>query len=217
MKQYLPSMREITGDLEAVGLGGMSPDVRSLSLFLRILGERTARDNLIGPREMERIWPRHVLESLCYALLLDRRRRVVDVGTGAGFPGLVLALSGFEVTMLEPRRKRFLFLRHVLRRLGRDEEMVRRARVEDVELSASGVLQFVCRAVGPVEKVLGQVCSAFRGDAVLVYRAPREVASDLVEAQVRLPSPPLDRSGVLVQYRIPKNRPGRADHPLEEQ
>jgi 16S rRNA (guanine527-N7)-methyltransferase len=204
-------------DLRALGLDKLDLDTRSLAVFVRILGERTARDNLMGPQEMDRIWPRHVLESLCYALLLDPGKPVVDVGTGAGFPGLVLALAGFEVTMLEPRRKRYLFLRHVLRRLRMREDAVRRARVEEGEISGPKGLQFVCRAVGPPERLMRQIAEVTPMESVLVCRAGREDGSDSVQEQLILPSPPLDRRGVLLQYRIPENRPLGKDNSMEDQ
>ncbi len=76
----------------------------------------------------------HALESVLGSSLIVHGARVVDIGSGAGFPGLPLAIAreGIEVTLVEPRAKRCTFLRHIVRTLGLGNVRVIEARIEDV-------------------------------------------------------------------------------------
>ncbi len=170
------------------------------SRFAAMVLERNRRVNLVGPGEAGRIWTRHVMESASYALLLDRDRPVVDVGSGAGFPGMVLALLGFDVVMVEARRARYLFLEYALERLPSCRARVLRGRIEDmVPLEA----QYTARAVRPAPEMLC-ILSRVGASGILVTRDdPGGGAQPGPERTLVLPCPPLDRPGVLSQYRIP--------------
>ncbi len=79
---------------------------------------------LIGPREVDRLWDRHLLNSAAVAELLEPNARVADIGSGAGLPGIPLALArpDLRVTLVEPLLRRSDFLREVVAELevGRD-------------------------------------------------------------------------------------------------
>lgn len=95
---------------------------------LRIWGERM---NLVGSTEPEAL-DRHVADSLAAASALPQGARVVDLGSGAGFPGLPIALRRPDVlmTLVDSREKRVNFLRHVVRTLHIDTVTVVRARIQ---------------------------------------------------------------------------------------
>ncbi|WP_163512661.1 16S rRNA (guanine(527)-N(7))-methyltransferase RsmG [Fodinicola acaciae] len=109
---------------------------------------------LIGPREAERIWPRHVLNCAVVAELLAADSTVIDVGSGAGLPGLVLAVAraDLRVTLLEPLERRVTFLIEAVDGLGLDNVRVVRGRAEEQagKLSADVV---TARAVAPLDKL----------------------------------------------------------------
>src|SRR5262245_15511206 len=111
---------------------------------------------LIGPREAERLWERHLLNSAAVAELVPREAMVVDVGSGAGLPGipLVLARPDLRVTLLEPMLRRTEFLREVINELGLHVEIVR-GRAEDRALGArvGGFDAAVSRAVASLDKL----------------------------------------------------------------
>ena len=201
MKQ-LPSRRVMRGDLAALGLACGERELGLVQAYRSVLGDWVGRMNLIGPREMDRLWERHLLESASWSLLLPEDGAVCDIGSGAGFPGVMLAILGRTVTLLEPRRPKYLFLTAVRDALGIPGLSVERTRIEDRPPPAFP--SFVARSVGPVAGLLDSLAGAGAGGSLLVCRVPPgspELAA--AERWIDLPVPPLDRPGVLVQYRVP--------------
>ncbi len=197
----------MASDLGLLGLEAPGSFIDGASLFMDLVRERGRAVNLTGPGEMARLWERHVLESAAFALLLDRGRQVADIGSGAGFPGIVLALLGFEVILIEPRRNRALFLEHALESLGIRSASVERCRLEDWRKSAS---QYTARAVMPFDKLV-RLMDGLGLCGTLTTRTPcAPAAPPGAERELELPVPPLDRPGLLVQYRIPIRRPSPA-------
>lgn len=111
---------------------------------------------LIGPREHDRIWERHILNSAAFASLPADGVRVGDIGSGAGLPGIPLALArpDLEVVLIEPLLRRATFLQEVVAELGLDRVSVIRARAEEIV----GVEDFdvvTSRAVAPLDRLAG--------------------------------------------------------------
>lgn len=111
---------------------------------------------LIGPREVERIWERHILNSAVVAELIEPSARVIDVGSGAGLPGLPLAIArpDLSVTLLEPMLRRTEFLTEAVEDLGLTVAVVRgRAEEPGVRAAIGGADVVVSRAVADMEKL----------------------------------------------------------------
>lgn len=112
---------------------------------------------LIGPREVDRLWSRHLLPSAVPAVLLPRGARVADIGSGAGLPGLVLALArpDLAVVLVEPMARRCAFLERAveLTRTG-DRVEVRRARAEDLAGEHLDFDVVVARAVARLPRLV---------------------------------------------------------------
>ena len=92
-----------------------------LETFVALLCEESNRQNLVSASSLDTVWTRHVVDSAQLVLLAGERRDAhwLDLGTGAGFPGMVLAiLTHGQVTMVEERTKRHLWLSSVVDRLG---------------------------------------------------------------------------------------------------
>jgi len=133
---------------------------------------------LIGPRETERLWDRHLLNCAVVADLVPQPGTLLDIGSGAGLPGIVLAmlLPDVQVTLLEPMARRVRFLDECRRRLGLRNATVRRGRAEEVrgQVCADVV---TARAVAPLGRLAGLalplVCP---GGTVLALKGQRAAA-----------------------------------------
>jgi len=198
---YFPPEENMIADLNELDLSIGDKQLELLGEFAGILIERSALTNLVGPREKQRLWKRHILESLCYSSLLDIEQSVVDIGSGNGFPGIILAILGYRITLLEPRRTRYLFLDWAARKLKLADCSAVRSRLEDF-LPENQSRQFTGRAVAPPSSLLSTIGTISGTGSVLVYRQPELVDDHTCERYTELKSPPLDRSGFLVQYRV---------------
>lgn len=111
---------------------------------------------LVGPREVGRLWDRHLLNCAVIGELLERGDRVVDIGSGAGLPGVPLAIArpDLQVVLLEPLLRRTEFLREMVTDLGVAVEIVRgRAEESWVQDQLGGSDAAVSRAVAALDKL----------------------------------------------------------------
>lgn len=124
--------------------------------YAAILAGAGVEWGLIGPREVDRLWDRHILNSSALGELLVPDERIADIGSGAGLPGIPLALArpDVHVTLIEPLLRRSEFLREAVDELGLDVAVVR-GRAEDSEVRKSvGELDVVTsRAVASLDKL----------------------------------------------------------------
>lgn len=130
-------------------------EVKTIRQYVDILASRGIDWGLIGPRERDRLWERHVLNSAALAPRIPEDASVVDVGSGAGLPGLPLAIlrSDLRMTLLEPLLRRANFLNLAVSELGlSDGVQVVRGRAEEHRSRYDVV---TCRAVAPLPRLLG--------------------------------------------------------------
>lgn len=124
--------------------------------YAELLATAGVERGLIGPREVDRLWDRHLLNSAAVEELIEEEARVLDVGSGAGLPGIPLALARPDllVTLLEPMLRRTIFLTEVIDALGIGVKVVR-GRAEDpaVRQRLGTVDVVVCRAVAGLDKL----------------------------------------------------------------
>jgi 16S rRNA (guanine527-N7)-methyltransferase len=126
--------------------------------FVSLLTEHGVTRGLIGPRELDRLWDRHVLNSAVIAELMPDGASVVDVGSGAGLPGVPLAIArpDLRVVLLEPMARRVAWLTEVVDELELDVEVLRgRAEEPAVRQRAGGADVVTARAVAPLAKLAG--------------------------------------------------------------
>ena len=127
-----------------------------LLAFSAMLTEQGETRGLIGPRELERLWDRHLLNSTVLEEFIPERASIADVGSGAGFPGTVLAIlrPDSKVTLIDSMQRRTDWLTDVKDELDLDNVTVRHARAEDLigEVSFDIV---TARAVAALKKLVG--------------------------------------------------------------
>ena len=150
--------------------------------YVELLATTGVEWGLIGPRETGRLWERHVFNSAAMADLVPAEAGVVDVGSGAGLPGIPLALRrpDLRVTLLEPLLRRATFLTQAVAALGLGDRVeVVRARAEDHRGTYDVV---VSRALAPLPRLLGWcIPLTAAGGAVLALKG--RSAQDEVDAE----------------------------------
>ncbi|MEO5535021.1 MAG: 16S rRNA (guanine(527)-N(7))-methyltransferase RsmG [Pseudolysinimonas sp.] len=151
--------------------------------FAHELGTRGEELGLIGPLEADRLWTRHILNCVLVAPLL-RPGRVGDVGSGAGLPGLVLAIArpDVEMVLIEPMERRTDWLTAEAKRLGLDNVIVARGRAEDVRPDPL-LDQVTARAVSALSKLIPLCVPLLRRGGELVLMKGARVEDELVAAK----------------------------------
>jgi 16S rRNA (guanine527-N7)-methyltransferase len=138
---------------------------------------------LLGPREVPRLWSRHVLNCAVVTDLIPRDARVADVGSGAGLPGLTFALArpDLHVTLVEPLERRCIWLNEVIEDLGLDNVTVLRARAEQAvdQVDADVV---TARAVSALSNLVGLTIPLLHGRGEVLAIKGRSAAEEVAKA-----------------------------------
>jgi 16S rRNA (guanine527-N7)-methyltransferase len=124
--------------------------------YAELLAAHGVERGLIGPREAGRLWERHLLNSVVVGELVPDASRVVDLGSGAGLPGIPLAIArpDLDVTLLEPMARRVEWLEHVTTTLGLPVTVLRgRAEESAIKQRVGGADVVIARAVAPLAKL----------------------------------------------------------------
>ena len=171
----------------------LNPYGDKLAEFAALLADSGVTRGLIGPREVPRLWERHLLNCAVVAEptvgLVPAGARVGDVGSGAGLPGLVWAICrpDIQVVMIEPLLRRSTFLSEVVAALelgGRAE--VWRGRAEDAvtQASVTGFDVVTARAVAPLDRLIGWTVPLLAVGGRLVALKGSSAGRELEEARV---------------------------------
>jgi 16S rRNA (guanine527-N7)-methyltransferase len=155
-----------------------------LDRYVDILGSTAVIWGLLGPREADRLWDRHILNSAALSNLIASDSAVVDVGSGAGLPGIPLAIlrPDLHVTLIEPLLRRSTFLVQTVEELGISERVeVVRSRAEDHQSTYDVV---VARALAPLDRLIGW-CNPLRASSGVILALKGASAADEVAAAAR--------------------------------
>jgi 16S rRNA (guanine527-N7)-methyltransferase len=153
-----------------------------LETWLALLRRWQQRINLVGASTLDDPWRRHILDCAQLARILpDGTRSLVDLGSGAGLPGLILAVLGVpEVHLVESDRRKAAFLLDCTGRLGLTGVRVHQARAEELPPIAADVV--TARALAPLERLLPLALRFAHGRTRLLFLKGREVESELTVA-----------------------------------
>ena len=153
--------------------------------YARMLAEDSDELGLLGPRELDKLWTRHILNSAVVAELLAPGNRVADVGSGAGLPGIPMAIAKPDArfVLIEPMERRSSWLQQVVTDLGLKNVEVIRARAEEVQLADFDVV--TARAVAALDKLL-KICVPLLkpGGSVIALKGSK--ATEEIEAAKKL-------------------------------
>jgi 16S rRNA (guanine527-N7)-methyltransferase len=170
------------------GLPRVSRETRDrLDLLVQELERWQRVKNLVGPRTLADVWKRHVADSLQLLTMAPSTGVWADLGTGAGFPGLVIAIARLEtcadtVHLVESNDRKCAFLRHVVRLAGLPVQ-VHAARMEDVLPKLDPRPEIVsARALAPLEALLTATQSLLMTGAVGIFPKGEDVETELTEA-----------------------------------
>ena len=151
--------------------------------YAQLLREWSGRMNLVAPSTLNDIETRHIADSAQLADVLPHDVSIVDLGSGAGFPGVVLAILGWQVTCIESIGKKVAFLTAVKDALSLDNLTIYHGRVEDFvrQLPAkTGNFVFTARAFASLTKIMDYVAN--KKDRLFLLKG-REIAGEIEEAK----------------------------------
>ena len=155
--------------------------------YASLLATDGVERGLIGPREAPRLWERHLLNCAVLADVIAVDSTVCDIGSGAGLPGVVLAIArpDLRITLVEPLLRRTTFLDEVVARLNLANVSVRRGRAEDLGVT-HGFDVVTSRAVAPLDRLLRWSMPLVSPQGALVAMKGSSVSAEIDEARTTL-------------------------------
>jgi 16S rRNA (guanine527-N7)-methyltransferase len=179
--------RETPSTPEAARRAFSSERLPLVEQYVELLATAGVERGLIGPREAPKLWDRHVLNCLALTSLVPPGATVADLGSGAGLPGLVLAIGrpDLTVTLVEPLQRRTTFLDEVIEELGLEDVRVVRGRAEELH----GRERFdvvTARALAPLARLLGWGMPLVAATGKLLAMKGSSAAAEIAEAAKQL-------------------------------
>lgn len=152
-----------------------------LSVYVDLLKAWNRRINLVGPNTIGDVWRRHILDSAqLYPQIPRQAQVIVDLGTGAGLPGLVLSLLGVGgVQLIEADQRKVVFLREAIRATGA-EAIVHAKRIEDLRAFPAEIV--TARALAPLPRLLKSAKPFLAPSTICLFLKGQSVAEELTLA-----------------------------------
>lgn len=159
----------------------------ALDLYVAQLTRWQTVKNLVGPATLAEVWQRHVADALQLLTLAPEAKRWLDLGSGAGIPGLILAIAGrgktdFHVSLVESNARKCAFLSETARLTGAPVT-VHNARIEAVIGTLSGVEIVCARALAPLSQLLAWTEPLLTSGTIGLFPKGRDAAAELTEAE----------------------------------
>jgi len=185
---FLPEVAAAVPEPPEGATSVFGPSLRDAEAYARILGTRGVEWGVIGPREVPRLWDRHLLNCAVLTELIDVGcRTLADIGSGAGLPGIVLAmlLPQVRVTLVEPLERRVKFLTECVVELNLGNVAVVRSRAEDLA-GKLAVDVVTARAVAPLDRLVPLAAGLVRRGGVVLAVKGSGAGEELAKAQPAL-------------------------------
>ncbi|MEX3611434.1 16S rRNA (guanine(527)-N(7))-methyltransferase RsmG [Rothia sp. LK2588] len=180
-------MPELTGEERKAAEAVFGARLPLAQRYVEHLATSGIERGLIGPREVPRLWARHVLNCAVVQEYIAEGASVADVGSGAGLPGLCLAIArpDLSLTLIEPLERRVIWLNEVVDDLGLENVTVLRSRAEQAvgEVDADYV---TARAVSALVGLLDITLPILRGRGELLAIKGRSAAEEITKARKKL-------------------------------
>lgn len=198
--------RLVAAQAPEFGISISSESTRRLARFLGELDDWRRRTNLMGPLSSAELVS-HALESALGARLIPPAARVLDIGSGAGFPGVPIAIlrDDASITLLEPRAKRAAFLRHVISAVPVGNAVAVQKRLEVAGFSSGAFDCAVERAIGDLATLVGDARFVRAGGTILAWTTAPENLRRTLPALTpgRILPVPGSRSKVIAEFLLP--------------
>lgn len=176
---------ELEIEAEPEGIGELfDTSAGQMRYFADLLAHEGLEQGLLGPREAGRIWSRHILNSWVLSDFLPEGAAVADVGSGAGLPGLVLAIGrpDLNLTLIESMARRCEWLEFCIEELGLDNVRVLHARAEDLKGKKSFSF-LTARAVGSLTTLLPWTAPLVKKHGTMVFLKGASVEAEIEKAK----------------------------------
>ncbi len=192
-----------------LGLSVSRETIARLEIHLRLLREWSERMNLVGPREIEAFWPRHALDSAQVVKLAPEAKSWADLGSGAGFPGLVIAAflaeqPGLSMHLVESTGKKAAFLRAVAEEAGLPVTVFN----ERIEAFGAGQGPYdvvTARALAPLPRLIAYAKPILDRGAIGLFHKGADLDAELAAANRALKGGAF-RADVLESLSDPRGR-----------
>lgn len=151
-----------------------------LQAYAALLKKWNERINLVSPKDMDNLWERHILDSLQLVPLLKGRRHFVDMGSGGGFPGIVVGIAAnIPGVLIEADQRKSAFLREAARITGA-QLTVLPCRLDRAEVTPAPVV--TARALAPLDKLLEWARPLLKPDGVGLFLKGRQAEQEIEDA-----------------------------------
>ncbi|MBS1089791.1 16S rRNA (guanine(527)-N(7))-methyltransferase RsmG [Gluconobacter wancherniae] len=151
-----------------------------LECFAEVLAQWNAKINLVSPRDMRFVWPRHIDDSLQLVPMIPEGATITDLGSGGGFPGLILAIATSNpVTLIESDQRKCAFLREAARLCEANVTVIPK-RIEATTPEPADII--TARALAPLEKLLGWARPLLKEDGFCLFLKGIKAQSELTDA-----------------------------------
>lgn len=161
---------------------------QSLDIYVAQLARWQTVKNLVGPSTLSEVWSRHVADALQLLTLAPDAKTWLDLGSGAGIPGLILAIAGRErgirVTLVESNARKCAFLTEAARLTGAPAA-IRNTRIEGVIATLTGTDVVCARALAPLDQLLAWSEPLLKSGTMGLFPKGRDVQAELTQAATR--------------------------------
>ena len=182
--------RELAEGCRELGIDLTEDQLQAFDTYRRMIRQWNRLADLVSPGDLSRLASRHFLDSLSLLQLLVplKGTRVLDIGSGGGFPGLPLKICcpGIDLTLLEPRQKAWFFLREAVASLSLEPVTLLRERAQDMQETRRPADRFdlvLARALAPMDRLVRICFPLVRPGGLLVAYKGRRAQKEMVPAR----------------------------------